>query len=107
MREKPDVRALWNHDSSKVLARSKEAGTLRYVKRSLGVWIEMDPPHSASGYVESIERRDVTGMSFGFRVKSDGWWMENDTPHREILDMSVIEFSAVSFPAIRRLRFRP
>lgn len=96
--EKPDLRMLWNHDSSEPLGRTT-ASTLRAVKRSKGVWIENEPPRWAGKYVESIQRRDVTGQSFGFIALEDDWWLEDGIPHREILDMEIIEFSAVAFPA--------
>lgn len=96
--EQPDLRALWNHGSAEPLGRYS-AGTLRYAKRSKGVWVEIDPPQWAARHVESIERRDVTGMSFGFIALEDDWWLEEGIPHREILDMVVVEVSPVSFPA--------
>lgn len=96
--EKPDLRMLWDHDSADVIGRTP-AGTLRAEKRSRGVWIENDPPAWASRYVESVERRDVTGQSFAFITLEDDWWLEDGIPHREILDMIVMEFSAVTWPA--------
>lgn len=96
--EKPDIRALWNHDDSEPIGRYS-AGTLRAVKRSVGVWTEIEPPRWASRYVETVERRDVTGMSFGFIALEDDWWLEDGIPHREILDMEIVEFSPVAFPA--------
>lgn len=96
--EQPDMRALWNHDSSEPIGRIS-AGTLRAVKRTKGVWVEIDPPLWARRHVESVERRDVTGMSFGFYVFEDDWWIEDGIPHREVLDMEIVEVSAVSFPA--------
>lgn len=96
--EKPDLRGLWNHDSAMPLGRST-AGTLRYRKVGRGVAIEIDPPRWAHGHVESVERRDVTGMSFGFWALDDDWHLEEGEPVREVFDMRVIEFSPVSFPA--------
>lgn len=98
MAEKPDLRALWNHDSSLTIGRYS-AGTLRYEKVTRGVSVEIDPPSWARGQVESVDRRDITGQSFGFWTLEDGWWLEDGYPHREILDMEVIEVSVVSFPA--------
>lgn len=96
--EKPDLRGLWNHESAWILGRST-AGTLRHKKVSRGVAVEIDPPRWAHGHIESVERRDVTGMSFSFQALDDDWWLEGGIPHREVLDMRVYEFSAVGFPA--------
>lgn len=98
MAERPDIRGLWNHDSSLTIARYS-AGTLRYEKTSRGVAVEYDPPSWARGHVESVDRRDITGQSFGFYAIEDDWWLEESYPHREINDMDVIETSIVSFPA--------
>jgi len=96
--ETPDLRALWNHDSAEPIGRVS-AGTLAIAKRTRGLWTEIDPPRWADRYVESVERRDVTGMSFAFMTLEDDWWIEDGMPHREILDMEIIEVSPVSFPA--------
>lgn len=102
--EQPDLRALWSHDSSIVLGRST-AGTFRAKKVTRGVAIEIDPPKWAHGYVESVERRDVTGMSFGFWALEDDWHIKKTEDGdieeivREIFDMRVVEGSAVSWPA--------
>ena len=96
--EVPDLRALWNHDSAATIGRVT-AGTLSVTKRTRGVWAEIQPPRWADGHVESVRRRDVTGMSFAFVALDDQWHLEDGEPVREIIDMDVFEVSAVSFPA--------
>jgi HK97 family phage prohead protease len=96
-----DVRALWSHNADLTIGR-QSAGTLRLRKVSQGLAVEIDPPRWASGYVESVQRRDVTGQSFAFETVEDSWWMEDGYPHREILDARIYEVSAVSWPAYPR-----
>ena len=93
-----DVHAYWNHNSDKVLGRTG-AGTLQLRKDSRGLAVIIDPPSWASDVIESVQRGDVTGMSFGFRVVSDDWRMEDGLPLREVTDMIVSEVSIVSKPA--------
>jgi HK97 family phage prohead protease len=100
IREKTDVRALIDHDPSKILGRLS-AGTLRLSKERKGLRAEIDPPNTsyARDLIVSIRRGDITGGSFSFRVITDQWHTENDEEIREVLDMEVYEVSAVTFPA--------
>lgn len=100
IREGLDVRALIDHDTSKIIGRTK-AGTLALRKASKGLQVEIDPPDTsyARDLLESVSRGDISEMSFGFRVLTDDWRMEDGEPVREISDMIVSEVSAVSFPA--------
>lgn len=100
LREGLDVRALVDHDSSKVLGRNK-AGTLTMKKTSTGLQVEIDPPQTtfARDILESVNRGDVTGMSFAFRVLTDDWHEVDGVPMRDILDMRISEVSVVTFPA--------
>lgn len=100
LRTAADVRALWNHNESEVLGRTR-AGTLALFKDQKGLKVEINPPSWAGRYLETIERGDVSGMSFAFRVLPGGaeWDEETSPPTRYILDMEISEVSAVTFPA--------
>lgn len=95
-----DVRALIDHDPSKILGRTK-AGTLRLDKTAQGLQVTIDPPDTtvARDLIESIGRGDVTGMSFGFRSLEDRWDQKTDPPTRTVLDMEMFDVSVVTYPA--------
>jgi uncharacterized protein len=48
---------------------------------------------------ELVERGDVSGMSFGFRVLRQEWDERGDTDIRIIKEVELLEVSAVAFPA--------
>jgi HK97 family phage prohead protease len=100
LREGLDVRALIDHDTGKVIGRTT-AGTLSMRKDKRGLRIEIDPPNTsyARDLLESVSRGDISGMSFGFRVLTDDWRMEDGEPVRDVYDMTISEVSVVSFPA--------
>jgi HK97 family phage prohead protease len=100
LREALDVRALVDHDSAKVIGRTR-AGTLTLRKDRNGLKVEIDPPNTtaARDIVESVQRGDVSGMSFAFRTLEDDWHMEDGMPIRDVIDMKIREISIVSFPA--------
>lgn len=100
LRQGLDVRALIDHDPSKIIGRTK-AGTLRLDKTSQGLQVTIDPPDTtaARDILESIQRGDVTGMSFGFRTLEDSWDEKTTPPTRTVLDMEVFDVSIVSYPA--------
>jgi len=100
LREGLDVRALVDHDTGKIIGRTK-SGTLLMRRDRHGLRIEIDPPNTsyARDLMESVERGDISGMSFGFRVVADEWRMDDGDPIREVTDMIVSEVSVVGFPA--------
>jgi hypothetical protein len=99
---KDDIRALWNHDSNFVLGR-KKAGTLSLREDEKGLAIEITPPNSqwARDMMVSIERGDVSQMSFGFEALKDEWDESDETkdPLRTLLQVKLWEVSPVTFPA--------
>jgi HK97 family phage prohead protease len=100
LKEGVDLRALVDHDSARILGRLT-AGTLRVEKDRHGLRVEIDPPDTTVGQdiVQSIQRRDISGMSFAFQTMKDQWDETTDPPTRTVLDMLVREVSVVTFPA--------
>lgn len=96
-----DVRALVDHDSGKVIGRTR-SGTLALRKDAHGLAVTIEPDTEisyAKDIMRAVQRGDVSGMSFGFRVLEDSWNYDAKTPIRTVLDMRISEVSIVSFPA--------
>ena len=98
---KDDQRALWSHDTSKVLGRTGN-GTLRLFEDDIGLRFEMDLPNTTLGNdtYETVKRGDVDGVSFGFRALKQEW-DESDPENiiRTITSADLFEISPVAFPA--------
>lgn len=97
---KSDVRALVDHDRGRVIGRSK-AGTLRLAEDATGLAVEIDLPDTSDGrdVATLIERGDITGMSFCFRVTKEEWDETTEPPLRTIKALDLEEVSVVAFPA--------
>lgn len=95
-----DVRALIDHDSGRVIGRTK-AGTLRLREDDNGLAVEIDLPDTTDGrdLATLIERGDISGMSFGFIVTKQTWDETSDPPSRTIEAVDLREVSVVAFPA--------
>lgn len=100
LEESHDVRALWNHNSDMVLARTK-SGTLRLTVDERGLKIEADMPDTQAGRdaLTLIRRGDVDQMSFAFRTLTDEWRMEDGETIRELRDLELLDVSPVAYPA--------
>lgn len=96
-----DQRALWSHDSSQVLGRTKN-GTLRLFEDDIGLRFELDLPNTTLGNdaYETIKRGDVDGVSFGFSMLKEEWdETDRDNIIRSISKAKLLEISPVAFPA--------
>ena len=95
-----DVMALVHHDRSRVLGRTT-AGTLRLKEDDMGLAVEIDLPDTTDGrdMAISIERGDVSGMSFGFIVTKQTWDETGAVPTRTIEAVDLIEVTITAFPA--------
>lgn len=102
LKESHDVRALFNHDPSHVLGRSK-AGTLRLSVDQRGLKYDIDMPDTATGkdVATSIQRGDITGSSFGFIPKAVEWKRDDNrkVDVRIIKDVDLLDVGPVTFPA--------
>ncbi|WP_227397332.1 HK97 family phage prohead protease [Jeotgalibacillus aurantiacus] len=98
---KDDQRALWSHDTSRVLGRTGN-GTLRLYEDDIGLRFELDLPNTTLGNdtYETIKRGDVDGVSFGFKPKKQEWdESDPDNLVRTIVQADILEISPVAFPA--------
>lgn len=102
-----DVRFFVNHDINKMtLARSKNGkGTMSFQIKEDGVHmraiLDIDNNAEARALYSAIQRGDMDGMSFMFRVRGEEWLdLETDLPTRKITDVSIVhEVSVVNNPA--------
>ncbi len=97
-----DIRALINHDTSKVLGRTK-AKTLELKADEKGLYgkIKINPNDTeAVNLYERVKRGDVDQCSFGFFIKDEDVENRSDgTTKFVIKDIDLFEVSAVTFPA--------
>ena len=95
-----DIRALFNHDPNYVLGRNK-AGTLELAEDQKGLLVKITPPDTtwAKDLLVSIQRGDITQMSFGFIVLEDIWLESEGVDVRELIKVKLFDVSPVTFPA--------
>ena len=104
-----DVRFLVNHDTNRIpLARSRRNNGnstmfLSVDDEGMGIRVTLDTENNseARALYSAVSRGDISGMSFMFYVRDEEWDnLESDHPLRRIKSIeSVVEVSAVSFPA--------
>lgn len=97
-----DVRALIDHDPSKLLGR-QSAGTLRLKVDGEGLAFEVDLPDTtyANDLRTLLRRGDLTGASFGFVPGEDNWSrgpggveLRTHTSVKRLVDVSAVTFPA-------------
>lgn len=97
-----DIRALVDHDPSKLLGRTS-ANTLRLAEDTRGLRAEIDLPdtQAARDALALVKRGDVRGMSFGFRVAAGGdrFTTEGNQMIRELTAVDLREVTVTSIPA--------
>lgn len=96
-----DVRALFNHDPSHVLGRTRNK-TLSLSEDSHGLTVEIQPPDTQLGrdITAMIERGDISQMSIGFYIEEEEIKREKDTKtHFIITKVRLFDVSPVTFPA--------
>ena len=98
--EQQDVRGLFNHDTNFVLGRTK-AGTMTLVVDNVGLWYSILLPHNTLGrdIAASIQRGDITGSSFSFRVLKHSHAKGDKVDIRTIEDVDLFDVGPVVFPA--------
>lgn len=104
-----DVRFLVNHDMSRIpLARSRNNNansTMQLMVNDAGldIRVDLDTENNteARALYSAVERGDISGMSFRFRVEDEEWEnLQSEHPVRHIKKISrVVEVSAVTVPA--------
>lgn len=93
-----DLVSLFNHNPDHVLGRVPQ--TMKVERTKAGIIYDVTPPAGAALIVELIERGDVRGNSFQFRVLKDRWeTISEGVELRTILGMAVQEMGPVVFPA--------
>lgn len=99
-----DVRGTFNHDPNLLLGRTT-AKTLTLVEDERGLSYVIDPPDTtyAKDLMTSLTRGDVTGSSYGFKVKRDEWTpakRAGELPLRTIHEFEqLLDVGPVTYPA--------
>ncbi len=97
-----DIRALMDHDSTKLLGRVS-AKTLRLAEDDKGLRYEIDLPDTsyARDAAALVARGDLKGASFGFKVPAGGqrFTKEGGQTIRELSNIDLREVTITSIPA--------
>lgn len=104
LKSRNEIKAFVNHDTNLVIG-STRAGTLRLTEDERGLLVEIDLPDTSYGrdLAVSVQRGDVSGMSFGFHVPKGGDTWNADYSERVVSEIALHEVSPVTgFQAYRQ-----
>ena len=97
-----NIRALYQHQGDALLGTTR-GGTLQLREDTKGLAFELALPDTSHGKDLAIlvERGDVAGCSFGFRVRDGGdrWEQRGAQLVRELLDVELSEVTLTADPA--------
>ena len=97
-----NIRALYHHDGNALLGTTK-GGTLQLREDAHGLAFSLALPDTSHGRDLAIlvDRGDVSGCSFGFRVAPGGdrWEQRGKQLVRELLDVELHEVTLTADPA--------
>ena len=95
-----DVMSFKEHDPKMILGRTS-AGTLKIEERDDGLYVEISVPNTSYGndLLESINRGDVSGFSFGFKPIKSRVFSRDGEKIVERTEVSIIEVSPTARPA--------
>ena len=97
-----NIRALYHHQGDALLGTT-QSGTLQLVEDAKGLAFTLTLPETTHGKDLAIlvERGDVAGCSFGFRVAPGGerWEQRGKQMVRELLEVDLLEVTLTSDPA--------
>lgn len=104
-----DVRALFNHSSNHLLARTA-SGTLELFVDDTGLGYRFEAPDTTIGndVLAMVKRGDLSGSSFAFFVRGDKWDDKDaDKPLRTITDIrEILDVGPVTYPAYHQTSVR-
>jgi uncharacterized protein len=101
LRNKQDVKALFNHNANVILGRTKN-GTLTLTDTPAGLAFRVQLDKRISTHVSiyaSVKRGDIDECSFAFAVPKGGDTWNSDYSKRTLTDVDLFDVSVVTDPA--------
>lgn len=95
-----DILSFKEHDNKMILGR-RSANTLKVEERDDGLYVEINVPNTTFGndLLESVNRKDITGFSFGFKPIKSRTYTVGTEKIVERVDVELIEVSPTARPA--------